>query len=107
MTDSIALDFPYYGRPYVSPLPSSTRHSFTQQDACRWYANVSTFHDLDSQVEHGPTFVYEYSSRLAYGKNITWPDNGPLNATWWHKVTEQMEIDHSLVQVGDVQCEVV
>ncbi|WVQ79165.1 hypothetical protein IAT38_001261 [Cryptococcus sp. DSM 104549] len=63
-------------------------------DAHTWYANVSTFASLDSQIAHGPAYAYEYSTRAAYGASISWPENAPLNATWWHLVTEQMEKDN-------------
>ena len=37
----------------------------------------------------GPTYSYEYNTRDTYGKNITgWGVNDPLNATWWHMVTD-------------------
>ncbi|KAL8279118.1 hypothetical protein RQP46_008576 [Phenoliferia psychrophenolica] len=66
-------------------------------DAKTYYSNVSTFAALDGQTEHGPAYNFEYSTREAYGGNITWPASAPLNATWWHRVTEQMEIEPSLV----------
>lgn len=69
-------------------------------DAHTWISNVSTFAALDSQTDHGPAYTYSYSVREAYGKNITWGANDPLNATWWHKVTEQMSGDNgSLVSL--------
>jgi len=34
-------------------------------------------------------YAFEYSTREAYGGNITWGANDPLNATWWHLVTER------------------
>jgi hypothetical protein len=37
----------------------------------------------------GPTYVYEYNTRATYGSNITWGQDDPLNATWWHLVTER------------------
>jgi len=50
-------------------------------------------------VEFGPTFTFEYSARDAYGATIEgWGPDDPLNATWWHLVTEAMEADISLVQ---------
>ena len=56
---------------------------------CSWIANVSTFPGLDSQREFGPAYAYEYNTRQAYGANIPgWGPNDPLNATWWHLVTE-------------------
>ncbi|ODN78055.1 hypothetical protein L202_05136 [Cryptococcus amylolentus CBS 6039] len=62
-------------------------------DAHTWYSNVSTFPSLDSQLDFGPSYAYEYNTRSAYGSNISWPSTAPLNATWWHLVTEQMESD--------------
>lgn len=43
---------------------------------------------LDSQ-SYGPSFDFEYNTREAYGRNIPWGANDPLNATWWHLVTER------------------
>ena len=55
----------------------------------RWKSDVSAFPALDHQIEFGPAFTYEYSTRDTYGTNITgWGPNDPLNATWWHRVTE-------------------
>ena len=55
----------------------------------RWKTDVSSFPSLDSQIQIGPTFVYEYNTRETYGQNINgWGPNDPLNATWWHLVTE-------------------
>jgi sphingomyelin phosphodiesterase len=50
---------------------------------------VHTYPSLDAQTAFGPAYVYEYSTREAYGKNITWGVDDPLNATWWHLVTER------------------
>lgn len=63
--------------------PSLGHHSFI---ISRWYSNVSGFATLGKS---GPTYEYEYSTREAYGANISWPANAPLNATWWHLVTER------------------
>jgi len=71
--------------------------TFDVLDSYTWFANVSNFPALDDQVEFGPTFEYEYSARDVYGVNITWGANDPLNATWWHLVTEQFEANPSLV----------
>ncbi|KAG0145453.1 hypothetical protein CROQUDRAFT_658631 [Cronartium quercuum f. sp. fusiforme G11] len=64
--------------------------TFEILDAHTWYSDVSSYQSLDSEPRKGPTYQYEYSTREAYGKNISWPANAPLNATWWHLVTEQM-----------------
>lgn len=59
-------------------------------------AAVDTFSALDSQLEYGPTFDLEYSTRETYGANIPWGVNDPLNATWWQLVTERASYDRSL-----------
>ncbi|KAF4573281.1 hypothetical protein EYR36_007792 [Pleurotus pulmonarius] len=72
--------------------------TFEVLDAHTWRSDVSTFPGLDSQLELGPTYAYEYNTRETYGKTIQdWGANDPLNATWWHRVTEAMEADNSLV----------
>ncbi|KAJ3761911.1 sphingomyelin phosphodiesterase [Lentinula raphanica] len=72
--------------------------TFEIMDAFTWKSDVNAFPELDSQIEFGPTYAFEYSTREAYGQNITgWTDSDPLNATWWHLVTEAMEADNSLV----------
>lgn len=71
--------------------------TFEVLDAYTWKSPVDTYSQLDSQLEYGPTFEFEYSTRDAYGRNIPWGANDPLNATWWHLVTEQMEANSSLV----------
>ncbi|KAJ3489575.1 hypothetical protein NLI96_g2003 [Meripilus lineatus] len=79
----------------VYEVDSST---FEVLDAHTWRSDVNSFPALDSQLDVGPTYSYEYSTRAAYGGNIAgWGPNDPLNATWWHHVTEQMEADSSLV----------
>ena len=55
----------------------------------RWKSDVTAFAHLDGQREFGPTYEYEYNTREAYGASISsWGPNDPLNATWWHHVTE-------------------
>ncbi|KDQ63152.1 hypothetical protein JAAARDRAFT_188759 [Jaapia argillacea MUCL 33604] len=71
--------------------------TFDIVDAHTWRSEVNTFPALDSQLQYGPTYSYEYNTRQAYGANFTWGPNDPLNATFWHKVTEVMEADPSLV----------
>ncbi|THH03993.1 hypothetical protein EW145_g5843 [Phellinidium pouzarii] len=75
--------------------------TFEVLDAHTWYSDVNAFPGLDGQIDDGPTYKYEYNTREAYGKNITsWGENDPLNATWWHLVTESMESDPSLVRTS-------
>lgn len=50
---------------------------------------MSQYPALDSQIRFGPVYSYEYNTRATYGANISgWGDTDPLNATWWHRVTE-------------------
>ena len=67
---------------------------FSIYNAYTYYSDVSTFARIDA-AQTGPVFKFEYSAREAYP--IGWPDDAPLNATYWHMVTEAMENDHSLV----------
>ncbi len=62
-------------------------------EAYTFYSDVNSFGGLEGT---GPTFQFEYSTRAAYGPAANWPDNAPLNATFWHRVTEAMEADRSL-----------
>ncbi|KAI0673559.1 sphingomyelin phosphodiesterase [Trametes maxima] len=72
--------------------------TFDILDAHTWKSDVNAFSQLDGQHAFGPTFEYEYSTRAAYGGVVEgWGPNDPLNATWWHRVTEGMEKDPSLV----------
>lgn len=72
--------------------------TFEVLDAHTWRSDVNSFPSLDPQIENGPTYVYEYSSREAYGASIDgWGLDDPLNATWWHRVTEAMEANSTLV----------
>lgn len=67
----------------LPPLKTILTHFY------RWKSDVSSFPALDDQIAFGPTYSLEYSTREAYGQNITgWGPNDPLNATWWHLVTE-------------------
>ncbi|KAJ6485920.1 Metallo-dependent phosphatase-like protein [Mycena sanguinolenta] len=76
-------------------IDSST---FDILDAYTWRSDVSTFPSLDSQIEVGPTFALEYSTRETYGPGVPgWGPNDPLNGTFWHLVTEAMENDSSIV----------
>jgi len=71
--------------------------TFDILDAHTWKTDVSAFSTLDSQTQFGPTFEYEYNTRQTYGGTIAWGENDPLNATWWHHVTEAMVANTSLV----------
>jgi hypothetical protein len=68
--------------------------NFDIYNAHTFYSDVNGFRNLSA---NGPTYRYEYSARETYGPAAGWPDSAPLNATFWHAVTEAMEEDHSLV----------
>ncbi|EIW82649.1 Metallo-dependent phosphatase [Coniophora puteana RWD-64-598 SS2] len=72
--------------------------TFEVVDAYTWRSSVNDYPALDNQTEVGPTYEFEYSTRDAYGTNITWGANDPLNGTWWHLVTEEFEKYPELVQ---------
>ncbi|KAF7373118.1 Sphingomyelin phosphodiesterase [Mycena sanguinolenta] len=73
-------------------------NTFEIVDAYTWTSDVSSFPELDSQLEFGPTYSLEYSTREAYGSAVpAWGQNDPLNATWWHLVTEAMETNSTLI----------
>ena len=64
----------------------------------RWKSDINSYPDLDSQTAFGPVYTYEYNTRETYGKTITsWTANDPLNATWWHLVTEGQISSDALV----------
>jgi sphingomyelin phosphodiesterase len=71
--------------------------TFDIYEAYTWRSDVNTYPELDAQLEAGPSYGFEYSTREVYGTPIDWPAAAPLNATFWHRVTEQMEADNSLV----------
>ncbi|KAI0660497.1 Metallo-dependent phosphatase [Cubamyces menziesii] len=72
--------------------------TFDILDAHTWKSDVNSYPQLDKQSVRGPTFEYEYSTRKAYGGSVPgWGPNDPLNASWWHLVTEAMEKDPALV----------
>lgn len=70
--------------------------SFDIYDAYTFYSDVDSFSELNGT---GPIFRFEYSTREAYGAVSGWPEDAPLNATFWHGVTVAMEGDRRLVEV--------
>jgi hypothetical protein len=72
--------------------------NFEIYESYTWFANVSSFSMLNASAS-GPVFQYEYSARETYStpSNQTWPSDAPLNSTYWHLVTEQMQNNHSVV----------
>jgi hypothetical protein len=69
---------------------------FNIYEAYTFYSNVSAFNVLNNT---GPTFRLEYSTRDTYAPQAGWPTDAPLNATFWHRVTEAMEKNNTLVSI--------
>lgn len=67
---------------------------FNIYEAYTFFSNVSEYSSLS---ETGPIFRPEYSTRDTYGLAAGWDTRAPLNATFWHRVTEAMETDIDLV----------
>ena len=67
---------------------------FQVYEAYTFYSDVASFPSLNTT---GPTFEFEYSTRDLYGPGADWPSDAPLNATFWHKVTEAMASNITLV----------
>lgn len=67
---------------------------FNVYEAYTFFSNVSDYPKLNST---GPIFQFEYSTRETYGPAAGWDKHAPLNATFWHRVTEAMEHDIHLV----------
>ena len=63
-----------------------------------YFANVS-----ESLTWTTPEWKFEYDARQAYGAAATngssWPSAAPLNATFWHGVTESMLQNQTLVEL--------
>ncbi|TKA22695.1 hypothetical protein B0A50_07788 [Salinomyces thailandicus] len=68
--------------------------TFDIYEAYTFYSDVHSYPSL-ANSSHGPTYQFEYSTREAYGPAAGWPEDAPLNATFWHAVTEAMEKDQS------------
>ncbi|KAK8851646.1 Metallo-dependent phosphatase-like protein [Apiospora arundinis] len=70
-------------------------------EAYTFYADVGSFAELDPAASQaGPVFQLEYSTREAYGAQAgPWPADAPLNGTFWHRVTEAMERNRTLVDL--------
>ncbi|KAK0719621.1 Metallo-dependent phosphatase-like protein [Lasiosphaeris hirsuta] len=101
-TASAAIAAAWIG-PSITPLTNlNSGYRLYEVDTGSWevfeahtfHADVSTFDNLNTT---GPVFQHEYSTRAAYGPAANWPADAPLNATFWHRVTEAMERDRKLV----------
>lgn len=68
--------------------------NFNVYEAYTFFSNVSEYSGLHGK---GPTFQLEYSTRDTYNPAAGWDEKAPLNATFWHRVTEAMDEDGELV----------
>ncbi|KAK7700183.1 hypothetical protein SLS57_012181 [Botryosphaeria dothidea] len=53
-----------------------------------WQAYVANVSEANAWAE--PEWRFEYDARAAYDVDGAWPRDAPLNATFWHGVTERM-----------------
>ncbi|KAJ5924315.1 hypothetical protein N7466_008502 [Penicillium verhagenii] len=67
---------------------------FNVYEAYTFFSNVSEYSHLNNT---GPKYQIEYSTRDTYGPAAGWDKHSPLNATFWHRVTEAMETNMELV----------
>lgn len=74
---------------------------FQIYDAYTYYTSVSSNRELDP-ASTGPVFELEYSTRDTYGPNVDWPSAAPLNATFWHLVSEQIEKNTTLASIQNM-----
>ncbi|PSS02476.1 Metallo-dependent phosphatase-like protein [Coniella lustricola] len=72
--------------------------SFEVMEAYTFYSDVNSFSDLDA-AGSGPVWEFEYSTREVYGPGAGWAAEDPLNGTFWHRVTEAMEANRTLVEL--------
>lgn len=68
--------------------------SFEIMDSHNYYANISNSGTL--AWAQGPVWEYEYSARDTYASAVGWTKDDPLNATFWHQVSEKFLTDESL-----------
>ncbi|KAK3491539.1 Metallo-dependent phosphatase-like protein [Neurospora crassa] len=81
--------------------------SWEVMEAFTFYSDVGSYTNLSSSVDgegdggqgEGPVFKLEYSTRATYGPAVNWPSDAPLNATFWHGVTEAMERNRTLAEL--------
>lgn len=70
---------------------------FNIYDAYTFITDVEKFEKMDV-TKSGPVWELEYSTCDAYGDGIKWPQDAPLNATFWHQVTEAMKTNLTMVR---------
>ena len=91
-----------YVGPSITPLPGlNAGWTLYQIDAAtfsvinsqKYFANVS-----EANSWTAPEWQFEYDAREVYDPTDSWPENSPLDAEFWHGVTERMLNDIDLVE---------
>lgn len=81
------MNFRTYTSEFVVPQP--------QRDLRRGKRLISCFPaNVDGpEFQRDPLWIEYYSARESYAGNptLSWPESAPLNATFWHLVTESFE----------------
>lgn len=67
--------------------------TFSVMNFQTYFANVS-----ESSLWTTPEWRFEYDARAVYDTNSSWGSTQPLNATFWHGVTNEMLANVSLVE---------
>lgn len=73
---------------------------FSVYNAYNFFSDVSSYDKLDA-TQSGPRYEFEYSARDTYAPFIEggWDPQAPLDANFWHRVTEAMERNIDLVDL--------
>lgn len=96
------LSVGYIG-PSITPLSGNNAgwvllevdaETFSIVNTQTYFANVS-----DANSWTTPVWEFEYDTRQVYDPNNTVPANAPLDAPFWHGVTENMLANNTLVEV--------
>ncbi|KAL1617410.1 hypothetical protein SLS56_010988 [Neofusicoccum ribis] len=64
-------------------------------EVVNWQTYIANMSEANSWTT--PDWQFQYDARGIYDQNATWPRSAPLNATFWHRVTEQMLENQDLV----------
>ncbi|KAA8912821.1 hypothetical protein TRICI_003364 [Trichomonascus ciferrii] len=87
--------------PYVDYNPS-WRYYVVDADTFEVVDSITYYMHLDNTFDGSPPeWCMEYSARAAYGDMIAcdWPEDAPLNATFWHYVAESIRDDPETTQM--------
>lgn len=67
--------------------------TFSVVNSQTYFANMS-----NANIWTTPVWEFEYDTRAVYDPNNTWPSTAPINATFWHKISEEMLQNQTLVE---------